>query len=201
MCAGFIKYSHFTSEQSKSRERWTPLKEEEFPGQISEPMSAFRPPFGLQPSLPSPRLYSITLQSSESWSDACQAGPKLRTMPSSPQKTPDTQWDLDPSTPLSVSSCQLRSHTDLTQILAVLHTSLALWGHQTSLSLNCSSIKWEWIQHHSCYYKDVAEITKNSDGCSVSTVIATARDAVKIDECPVLKAFTIWLGKLKNNAE
>ena len=67
-----------------------------------------------------------------------------------------------------------------------------------------STLAWKipWMEEPDrLYYKDVAEITKNSDGCSVSTVIATARDAVKIDECPVLKAFTIWLGKLKNNAE
>ena len=94
VCASFIKYSHFTSEQSKSRQRLTPLKGEELPGQISEPMSAFCQPFDLQPSLPSPRLYSMTSQSSESWSEACQAGPKLRTVPSSPSRhlTPNGTW-------------------------------------------------------------------------------------------------------------
>ena len=136
VCADFVKYSHFTSEQSKSRERLTPLKGEELPEQISEPMSAFCPPFGLQSSLPSPCLYSMILHSSESWSLSSGPCPHLP----SRHLVPNGTW-----IPAPLFRC-LHASSRATQ------TSLKSWlccipvwpcEVQTSFSLNCSSIKWE----------------------------------------------------------
>lgn len=156
-----MKYSHFTKEESESKERLSTS---------SKVREAQRADFWAQAYLclpfwptvlpPSLTILSLVLQSCVPvW--LLLVGPKLTTRPSLPttpvvpSTAPDTQWDLDPSTPLPVSSWQLWRHTDLTQIPVLPFTSCVAWGgHQTSLSLSCSSINWGCLQKLPYCYKD-----------------------------------------------